>query len=149
MLILALCLSDFIDSNTETNEIIYQGSSPDDIALVKGASQFGYTYVKKDFKKLVIRNEIKDEVYIFEILAEMPFDSVRKRMSVLVEDCSTKKIYIFSKGADTVMNSRINWIKPILVDINDNDIISSEKSLCDKISELLCKEGLRILYLGK
>jgi Ca2+-transporting ATPase len=37
---------------------------------------------------------------IYEILQEFPFDSDRKRMSVLVRKRNEKQIFLLSKGAD-------------------------------------------------
>ena len=48
-------------------------------------------------------NEHKEEVY--EILAEFPFDSTRKRMSLMVRSQGT--IYLMCKGADSIILPRI------------------------------------------
>lgn len=46
----------------------------------------------------------------FKLIAEFPFDSDRKRMSILVKD--EDGLYIlFTKGADSVMLNRITYEK--------------------------------------
>ena len=39
----------------------------------------------------------------YKILAEFPFDSTRKCMSVLLKDEQSEKYYLYTKGADNVM----------------------------------------------
>lgn len=157
--ILSLCHSVFPEV-IQDEDINYQGSSPDDIALVKGAAQFGYKFISKDYTKLTIKNEIFNEYNTYELLVEMPFDSDRKRMSVVIRDCSTNNLMLFSKGADTIMNKRINWLLGIKVESidaeNEEDILKQinekakeEEKYTNEILDTLCKEGLRCLVLGK
>ena len=49
------------------NKIKYQGSSPDDIALVKGAQQLGYEFIEKNFTNIKVYNRINTEMLEFEI----------------------------------------------------------------------------------
>ena len=46
----------------------------------------------------------KEEKYF--VLAEFPFDSTRKRMSLIVKEEVTGKIYLMTKGADSIMLTR-------------------------------------------
>jgi len=48
----------------------------------------------------------------YKIIAEFPFDSVRKRMSVVIKD-EHKNAKILVKGADSVMLNRINYDKNV------------------------------------
>ena len=53
---------------------------------------------------------ITKEMSEYTIMAVFPFDSVRKRMSVIAQD--TQGGYrLFCKGADSVMLERINYDK--------------------------------------
>jgi magnesium-transporting ATPase (P-type) len=57
---------------------------------------------------------------IYEVLHEFPFDSNRKRMSVVVRKRNDKKIVMLSKGADSVMLQRLSGLSPKeLVEIDD------------------------------
>ena len=124
---------------TTDKGIEYQGASPDDIALVKGASQLGFVFESKDFNKLIIKNEIINTTNHYEVVVEMPFDSDRKRMSVIVKDLETNKYILYSKGADVTMNDRIDW-----------ELTSfSEKELYKEVMDILCKEGYRCLVFAQ
>ena len=117
-------------------EIIYQGSSPDEVSLVKGAALLGYKYKSKNNGELTIEDEIHGVERHYEIKLMIPFDSFRKRMSVIVYN-KEKKIYeLFTKGADTVM---MNLMK----------FKNNEKDEVKRINSILSHEGLRILMMGK
>jgi phospholipid-translocating P-type ATPase (flippase) len=116
--------------------LIYQGSSPDDIALVQGAQQLGIEFVTKDYNFLSIHNHFTKETKVFEQLVEIPFSSARARMSVIVREKDKKLIYILSKGADSKMLTKINIDPMTLADINET------------LNEF-SKDGLRILVMAK
>jgi len=62
----------------------------------------------------------------FKIIADFPFDSIRKRMSILVKDESGNRI-LFTKGAENVMLDRIDFDKSGidgLRDIVEQDLYS-------------------------
>lgn len=134
--LLALCHAVFPEKTDRG--ILYQGSSPDDVALVQGASQMGIEFVNKDFNDLTIRNQLTNETSVWEQKAEMPFDSDRKRMSVIVKDKNSKRLMLLSKGADNVMFS-------------DNRVLLNPESLeeIDKVLNIFSKEGLRILVMAQ
>lgn len=46
-------------------------------------------------------SQIDSLIEEYELLMEIPFDSDRKRMSVIVKDNKTNKIQVLTKGADT------------------------------------------------
>ncbi|KAJ3102409.1 hypothetical protein HK100_004370, partial [Physocladia obscura] len=88
----------------EPGKIVYQASSPDEGALVKGAMTLGYTFTTRRPKSVTIRHHERDEEY--EVLNICEFNSTRKRMSSLVRTPSGNiKLYI--KGADTVIFERL------------------------------------------
>jgi phospholipid-transporting ATPase len=135
--LLSLCHAVFPEEDKVVKEkIIYQGASPDDIALVKGAQQIGIEFVSKDYTKLSVKNNIMDSEKRYEIKAEMPFDSDRKRMSVVVQDLETKEYMLLSKGADTTMLNRMEFQTKEL-----------EETI--RVIKVLSKEGLRVLCLGQ
>lgn len=137
--ILAMSLCHSVFPEPSDKGILYQGASPDDIALVSGAARIGYVFTSKDYNILNIVNEINNENMYYESLVEMPFDSDRKRMTVIVKEKKTDKYILYSKGADTTMNDRINW------NLCDSVEIENYKNYMD----ILCKEGLRCLVFGK
>ncbi|KAM4733121.1 phospholipid-transporting ATPase IG isoform 1-T2 [Anableps anableps] len=74
-------------------------SSPDEIALVKGAMRYGFTFLGLESKNMKILNRNKD-VETYELLHVLNFDPVRRRMSVMVRS-KTGDILLFCKGADS------------------------------------------------
>jgi len=67
-----------------------------------------------------MREKGKEVIKDYEILAEFPFDSDRKRMSLIVKEIETGKIYIYCKGADSVMVPLITMNPKELETINDH-----------------------------
>jgi len=134
--LLAIC-HDVFPEKTDRG-IVYQGSSPDDVALVQGANQMGIEFINKDFNDLTIKNQLTNEIRVWEQKVEMPFDSDRKRMSVVVKDKNSKRLMLLSKGADNVMFS-------------DNRVTLSPENFeeVDKILNVFSKEGLRILVMAQ
>ncbi|KAL9428602.1 hypothetical protein AB3S75_030563 [Citrus x aurantiifolia] len=80
--------------------IDYQGESPDEQALVSAASAYGYTLFERTSGHIVI--DINGEGLRLDVLGLHEFDSVRKRMSVVIRfpDNSVK---VLVKGADSSM----------------------------------------------
>ena len=142
-ILLSTCHDVFPERDKEN--IIYQGSSPDDIALVKGAQQLGYEFFEKNFSNIKVFNRINEEILEFEIHCIIPFDSERKRMSVILKDIKKNKYILFSKGSDSVM----------LQGLSSNNKPRISKFTYDKqqeeIEQILnqfSREGLRILTMG-
>lgn len=89
----------------ETEEIVYQASSPDEAALVQGASDiFGYQFYAR--RPHSINCKIKGRDIQFEILNVCEFNSTRKRMSLVLKD-PQGKIKLYCKGADSVILERL------------------------------------------
>ncbi|XP_057804345.1 phospholipid-transporting ATPase 1-like isoform X4 [Salvia miltiorrhiza] len=82
--------------------IDYQGESPDEQALVAAASAYGYTLFERTSGHIVI--DANGEKLRLDVLGLHEFDSVRKRMSVVIRfPNGTVKVLV--KGADTSMFS--------------------------------------------
>uniref|UniRef100_A0A3Q2ZXE9 Phospholipid-transporting ATPase n=1 Tax=Kryptolebias marmoratus TaxID=37003 RepID=A0A3Q2ZXE9_KRYMA len=80
-------------------------SSPDEIALVKGAMRYGFTFLGLESKTMKILNRNKD-VEMYELLHVLNFDPVRRRMSVIVRSRSGDTL-LFCKGADSSIFPRV------------------------------------------
>ena len=101
--------------------------------------------IDKSINKIEINffNKYKEN---WEILATLPFDSDRKRMSIIVESKSGE-IILFCKGADDVIFAKID-----ANDINNRAILKAKgiiKILNSEINENFAKLGLRTLVLAK
>ncbi|TKS66467.1 putative phospholipid-transporting ATPase IH [Collichthys lucidus] len=83
----------------------YISSSPDEVALVEGMKRLGFTYLRLKDSHMEILNR-EDEIERFELLEVLTFDSVRRRMSVIVRS-SSGQLYLFCKGADSSIFPRV------------------------------------------
>ena len=73
----------------------------------------------------------------FKILVEFPFNSDRKRMSMIIED--NGKFYLYAKGADPVMLPRILF--------NQESNVEQQKLAEDNLHKFAI-EGLRVLVIA-
>uniref|UniRef100_A0AAR2JK01 Phospholipid-transporting ATPase n=1 Tax=Pygocentrus nattereri TaxID=42514 RepID=A0AAR2JK01_PYGNA len=80
-------------------------SSPDEVALVKGAMKHGFTFLGLENKTMKIRNW-QNDTEIYELLHVLNFDPVRRRMSVIVRNKSGETL-LFCKGADSSIFPRV------------------------------------------
>ncbi|KAG7027531.1 Phospholipid-transporting ATPase 1, partial [Cucurbita argyrosperma subsp. argyrosperma] len=114
----------------------YQGESPDEQALVAAASAYGYTLFERTSGHIVI--DVKGENLRLEVLGLHEFDSVRKRMSVVIK-FPDNTIKVLVKGADTSMLSILG------IDSDREEFIkdTTQNHLCD-----YSMEGLRTLVVA-
>lgn len=103
------CLPKPISDDEE--DIEYQASSPDELALVVAARDMGYVVFGKNHTDLTIRTypngldaDPVDEVY--KILDVVEFSSARKRMSIVVK-FPDDRICLICKGADNIIMDRL------------------------------------------
>ncbi|EHA8591111.1 putative Phospholipid-transporting ATPase 1 [Cocos nucifera] len=90
------------DLHDEIEAIDYQGESPDEQALVAAASAYGYTLIERTSGHIVI--DVNGDRLRLEVLGLHEFDSVRKRMSVVIR-FPNGAVKVFVKGADSSMLS--------------------------------------------
>ncbi|XP_006832100.1 PREDICTED: probable phospholipid-transporting ATPase IB-like [Chrysochloris asiatica] len=127
-----LCVCHTVIPEKHGNEIIYQASSPDEAALVKGAKKLGFVFTARTPYSVTIR--AMKEYFTFEILNVLEFSSDRKRMSVIVRT-PTGQLRLYCKGADSVIYERLS----------DESLFMDET-----LSHLECfaTEGLRTLCVA-
>ena len=141
---LLLCVCNEVFPTLKNDKICYQSTSPDDIALVKGAQQLGFEFQYRNYNNLTIKNYINHNNYNFEILISIPFNSNRKRMTVLTKDTKNDKYYVFSKGSDSVMTNDNHDNVPLITIFSN----IKEKKRLEQVLEHFSMEGLRILVMG-
>lgn len=83
---LALCNTVMCEREPQKSEIKYKASSPDEMALAKGASFAGIQLLSREHDRITIKNCVRNEETTYKLITEFPFDSVRKRMSVILRD---------------------------------------------------------------
>ncbi|XP_036027102.1 phospholipid-transporting ATPase IK [Onychomys torridus] len=101
--LLAICHTVMVQE--KDNQLLYQAASPDEEALVTAARNFGYVFLSRTQDTITLVELGEERVY--QVLAMMDFNSVRKRMSVLVRN-PEGSICLYTKGADTVILERLH-----------------------------------------
>ncbi|GMT17548.1 hypothetical protein PFISCL1PPCAC_8845, partial [Pristionchus fissidentatus] len=103
LLTMMACCHTVVPEHKE-GKLLYQGSSPDEIALVKGAASQGAVFHTRQPQRVVLNMLGSDES--IEVLDVIDFTSDRKRMSVIVRS-GDGRFKLYTKGADTVIFDRI------------------------------------------
>lgn len=101
--LLAVCHT-VVPERDDAGQLIYQASSPDEGALVKGAATFEFEFHTRTPDSVTVGVRGRDRVY--QILHVLEFSSERKRMSVVVR-APDGRYQLFTKGADTVIYERL------------------------------------------
>ncbi|CAF89671.1 unnamed protein product, partial [Tetraodon nigroviridis] len=102
--LLALCHTVMPEEKKE-GELNYQAQSPDEGALVTAARNFGFVFRSRTPESIVVVEMGRKVVY--ELLAILDFNNVRKRMSVIVRS-PEGKLSLYCKGADTIIFDRLH-----------------------------------------
>ncbi|KAI1301717.1 Phospholipid-transporting ATPase ID [Halotydeus destructor] len=129
--LLAIChtvMCEEKDGNLE-----YQAQSPDEAALTSAARNFGFVFRSRTPNSITI--EVLGETEVYELLAILDFNNVRKRMSVIIR--YEGKISLYCKGADSVIFERLSP--------NCGELKASTLEHLNKFAG----EGLRTLCLAK
>jgi magnesium-transporting ATPase (P-type) len=140
---LSVCHTVVCDVSKQSKTLIplYQASSPDELALVQGSSEVGIIFKQRSHSKIDIINTNASSkiVETYKILAEFPFDSTRKCMSVIVMDEKSRIIYLYCKGADNVMLDKIMFRK--------ESRSSNKQNIIEDLHRYSC-EGFRTLVIA-
>lgn len=114
----------------EDDELVYHGMSPDEITLVEAAKQVGYEFRHRSNNEIVLK--IRGEKKVFKLIKLVKFTAERKCMTAVIQDPESELVYVFTKGADSVL-------KKLSKQQN-----SSEGAYVDEFS----KQGYRTLIVG-
>jgi len=112
-------------------QVTYQASSPDEVALVSWTESVALALVKRDLTSMTLRTPTNSLVR-YRILQTFPFTSETKRMGIIVKDEETGEITFYMKGADVVMQAIVQY----------NDWLEEETGN-------MAREGLRTLVVAK
>ncbi|XP_075885168.1 phospholipid-transporting ATPase ID-like [Nelusetta ayraudi] len=102
--LLALCHTVMPEEKTE-GKLFYQAQSPDEGALVTAARNFGFVFRYRTPESITVMEAGQKVVY--ELLAVLDFNNVRKRMSVIVRN-PKGQLTLYCKGADTIIFERLH-----------------------------------------
>ncbi|KAK5643768.1 hypothetical protein RI129_007613 [Pyrocoelia pectoralis] len=120
---------------------IFEAESPDELALVDAAYSYNCRLLKRNPTSVIV-DVPGDGILEYEILQVLPFDSYRKRMSVILKHPRTNEIIVFCKGADSS-------ILPILASLEDD---YEQKQIISRTQQQLhsyASKGLRVLVMAK
>ena len=120
-----------IISEIDENDINYQASSPDEVALVKFAERLNMRLIYRTDKEIKIKNT-SNTIEEYKILANFPFSSDTKRMGIILQNKKHNHIIFYLKGAENVMMKFVK--KEYIGYIKEN-------------AENLATKGLRTLVL--
>ncbi|KAG8084685.1 hypothetical protein GUJ93_ZPchr0010g9484 [Zizania palustris] len=124
--LLAVCHTCIPDEvNKVSGKISYEAESPDEAAFVVAAQELGFTFYQRT-QTGVYLHELdplsgKQVDRSYKILHVLEFNSARKRMSVIVKN-EDGKIFLFSKGADSVMFERLSSCENEYIEVTQQHI---------------------------
>ncbi|XP_055492654.1 phospholipid-transporting ATPase VD-like [Leucoraja erinacea] len=135
----------FMDPGTSTDKcnilkLRYEAESPDEAALVHAARAYNCTLISRTSDQVTVELDHIGRLQ-FQLLHTLPFDSIRKRMSVVVRHPLTNKVVVYTKGADSGMMDLLN----VSGDRQQKRIREKTQNYLDGYA----KEGLRTLCIAK
>ncbi|KAB1257179.1 putative phospholipid-transporting ATPase VA, partial [Camelus dromedarius] len=126
-------------------ELRYEAESPDEAALVYAARAYNCKLVDR------LHDQVSVELphlgrLTFELLHTLGFDSIRKRMSVVIRHPLTDEINVYTKGADSVV---MDLLLPCSADDARGRHQKKIRSKTQNYLNLYAVEGLRTLCIAK
>ncbi len=94
-----------IPETLDSGEVRLSASSPDEQALVAGASYFGFTFRSREVGRANV--EIDRTLESFDMLEVLEFNSTRKRMSVIVRN-EIGELFLYCKGKVVVLTRHVS-----------------------------------------
>lgn len=88
----------------DKDELLYEAESPDEAALVHAARVYGFTLRGRSAGCVLVDLPVPGiGSVVVQLLHILPFDSCRKRMSVVVRHPLSGEVVVYTKGADSVI----------------------------------------------
>ncbi|XP_067039741.1 phospholipid-transporting ATPase VD-like [Acropora muricata] len=148
-------LIESMEANGELSEVIYEAESPDEAALVKAASLYGFRLLSRSPDKVTLLIPGEGEV-TYEVLHVLPFDSARKRMSIVVRRQGDSSVVVYCKGADSAVLPKLERTSRQFVadevDAGDGQGGTNCYSLVEETVNhlnLYARDGLRTLCMAR
>uniref|UniRef100_A0AAQ5ZL31 Phospholipid-transporting ATPase n=1 Tax=Amphiprion ocellaris TaxID=80972 RepID=A0AAQ5ZL31_AMPOC len=134
-----------MDSDGDTHsELLYEAESPDEAALVHAAQAYCCTLRCRTAESLLVDLPGLGSLAV-PLLHILPFDSNRKRMSVVVRHPLTGQVVVYTKGADSVIMD----LGPKHSAEHAQEIYSHIREQTQKHLDSYAREGLRTLCIAK
>ncbi|XP_073505620.1 phospholipid-transporting ATPase VB isoform X2 [Phyllobates terribilis] len=128
------------------DEFLYEAESPDEAALVHAARAYSFTLMSRTPDQVTVRLP-QGSLLTFDLLYTLGFDSVRKRMSVVVRHPITREIIVYTKGADSVIMDLLD--DPAKVNISEGKNLRRIHSRTQRHLDWYARDGLRTLCIAK
>ncbi|XP_015200756.1 phospholipid-transporting ATPase VD isoform X1 [Lepisosteus oculatus] len=141
-------LSDPVAMQPGIDELNYEAESPDEAALVHAARAYKCTLRARASDQLTVELPGVGNLN-FHLLHILPFDSVRKRMSVVIRHPITNQVVVYTKGADSVIMDLLASSLKVSDDVLSGKEQRKIKELTQKHLDDYAKEGLRTLCIAK
>lgn len=129
-----------------TSSLCYEAESPDEAALVYAARAYQCTLQSRTPEQVVVDFAALGPL-TFQLLHILPFDSVRKRMSVVVRHPLSNQVVVYTKGADSTIMELLSVASPDGPGLEKQQMMIREKT--QKHLEDYAKRGLRTLCIAK
>ncbi|KAM8801354.1 phospholipid-transporting ATPase VD [Rhynchonycteris naso] len=129
-----------------TSNLCYEAESPDEAALVYAARAYQCTLQSRTPEQVMVDFAALGPL-TFQLLHILPFDSVRKRMSVVVRHPLSNQVVVYTKGADSAIMELLSVASPDGGSLENQQIIIREKT--QEHLDDYAKRGLRTLCIAK
>lgn len=128
------------------SNLCYEAESPDEAALVYAARAYHCTLRSRTPEQVVVDFAALGSL-TFQLLHILPFDSVRKRMSVVVRHPLSKQVVVYTKGADSVIMELLSEASSDGTNLEDQQMVIRERT--QRHLDEYAKRGLRTLCVAK
>lgn len=128
------------------SDLCYEAESPDEAALVYAARAYRCTLQSRTPEQVMVDFAALGSL-TFQLLHILPFDSVRKRMSVVVRHPLSNQVVVYTKGADSVIMELLSRGSPDGATAEEQQMLIREKT--QKHLDDYAKRGLRTLCIAK
>ncbi|XP_068195693.1 phospholipid-transporting ATPase VD isoform X2 [Antennarius striatus] len=129
--------------NDVDDELLYEAESPDEAALVHAAHAYRCTLRGRSGESLVVDLPGIGSLAV-QLLHVLPFDSNRKRMSVVVRHPLSRQVVVYTKGADSVIMDLSETPKE-----QTEEIYSHIREQTQRHLDSYARDGLRTLCIAK
>lgn len=124
--------------------VLYEAESPDEAALVYAARAYSVTLRARSANSLLVQLPALGSVQV-PLLHVLPFDSNRKRMSVVVRHPLTGQVVVYTKGADSVLMDLTRTPTALQ---SAQEVYSHIRLQTQKHLDSYAREGLRTLCIA-
>ncbi|CAK6433193.1 unnamed protein product [Pipistrellus nathusii] len=138
--------ADALPGQPLTSSLCYEAESPDEAALVYAARAYQCTLQSRTPEQVMVDFAALGPL-TFQLLHILPFDSVRKRMSVVVRHPLSHQVVVYTKGADSVIMELLSVASPDGASLTKQQVMIREKT--QKHLDDYAKRGLRTLCIAK